>query len=154
MISRSCFTVLSDNLPIVFPQNTINKSMSLAVARWESASSPRQPATAQQDKLHQGRFMLDIRKYFFTERVVQALEWLSITGHHPWKHSRNKQTWHLVLRFSWQSSDRPKVGLGDLGIFLNLNDFVIKIIQTGNKMVYIFMLLLGCFCCCFFDFFF
>lgn len=32
-------------------------------------------------------------------------------SHHPWGHSRNNWTWHLVLRSSWRDGDWLNVGL-------------------------------------------
>ena len=54
-------------------------------------------------KLSQGKFRLDIRKKFFTERVVSGIgtgcpgKWLS---HHPWRYSKSEWTGYFRTWFS------------------------------------------------------
>lgn len=61
--------------------------------------------------------LLDIKKGFFSERMVKALEQAVQGGVKSLslECSRNNWMWYLVLWLSWRGGAQSKVGHGDLG---------------------------------------
>jgi len=58
---------------------------------WDQSLLPSDKAKGNGLQLHEGRFRLDIRKNFFTERVMKAWTRLhrEVVEYHPWRYLRN-----------------------------------------------------------------
>jgi len=86
-------------------------------------------------KLCQGRFRLDIRKNFFTERISGIGtgcpgKWLS---HHPWRYLKDVEMWCLGTWFSGGlNSARLMIGLDDFKSLFQPKRFYYSMILVSN----------------------
>lgn len=82
----------------------------------------------------QGRFRLNMRKNFFSERIIKP--WPRMVGqwwgHHPLKDLKIMQLWHLETWFSG--------GLGSVELMVRLNDpkDILQLLKFYDSMKYLY----------------